>query len=257
MKKLMMLLAAAAMTACTSVPRWELVWEDDFSGPALDTAVWSRIPRGRSDWQNTLSDDDRCYALRDGCLVLRGIVNPNPTADTSAYLTGGVWTRGKHAFERGRVEIRARFQSARGAWPAIWMLPFDAAAHPYPHGGEIDIMEHLNLDSLVYQTVHSHYTLHLGGADEPPHFTTAPIDPGAFNVYGVEFCTDSLVFSVNGRRTFAYPRIETPKPGQYPFNIGYELLLDMQLGGSWVGPVDASELPVELEIDWVRHYRLR
>ena len=29
-------------------------------------------------------------------------------------------------------------------------------------GGEVDIMERLNYDSIVYQTVHSHYTYTLG-----------------------------------------------------------------------------------------------
>jgi len=29
----------------------------------------------------------------------------------------------------------------------------------------------------------------------------------------------------------------------------------MQLGGSWVGAVDSSDLPVEMEIDWVRFYQ--
>ena len=29
----------------------------------------------------------------------------------------------------------------------------------------------------------------------------------------------------------------------------------MQLGGSWVGGVDPQDLPVEMEIDWVRFYR--
>ena len=28
----------------------------------------------------------------------------------------------------------------------------------------------------------------------------------------------------------------------------------MQLGGSWVGAVDPSQLPVTMEIDWVKHY---
>lgn len=35
----------------------------------------------------------------------------------------------------------------------------------------------------------------------------------------------------------------------------FYLLLDMQLGGSWVGEVDPSDLPVEMEIDWVRFYQ--
>lgn len=59
----------------------------------------------------------------------------------------------------------------------------------------------------------------------------------------------------NGVRDFVYPRIETEKEGQFPFSIPQYLLIDMQLGGSWVGEVDAADLPVEMEIDWVRHYQ--
>ena len=29
----------------------------------------------------------------------------------------------------------------------------------------------------------------------------------------------------------------------------------MQLGGSWVGTVDPADLPVEMEVDWVRYYQ--
>jgi hypothetical protein len=28
----------------------------------------------------------------------------------------------------------------------------------------------------------------------------------------------------------------------------------MQLGGNWVGRIDPDDLPVEMEIDWVRFY---
>ena len=66
---------------------------------------------------------------------------------------------------------------------------------------------------------------------------------------------DSLVFFVNNKRTFAYPRIETDKVGQYPFSDhDFYLLIDMQLGGKWVGKVDPADLPVEMHIDWVRFY---
>lgn len=67
---------------------------------------------------------------------------------------------------------------------------------------------------------------------------------------------DSLVFFINDNHTFTYPRIETDKEGQYPFSDGqFYLLLDMQLGGSWVGAVEPDDLPVEMEIDWVRFYQ--
>ncbi len=71
----------------------------------------------------------------------------------------------------------------------------------------------------------------------------------------MELHSDSLVFFINGHRTFSYPRIKTDKGGQFPFtDHKYYLLLDMQLGGSWVGKVDPKELPVEMEIDRVKFY---
>ncbi len=52
-----------------------------------------------------------------------------------------------------------------------------------------------------------------------------------------------------------YPRIDYAIDGQFPFDRPYYLLVDMQLGGNWVGSVDPSELPVEMEVDWVRYYK--
>lgn len=71
-------------------------------------------------------------------------------------------------------------------------------------------------------------------------------------MYGVEIHPDKIVFTVNGKETMTYPA--TGVKGQFPFYIDQYLLMDMQLGGSWVGGVDPGDLPVEMEIDWVRHY---
>lgn len=234
------------------VPDWEENFDQEGS---FDTTIWSKIPRGTADWNRHMSDYDGCYAMRDGKLVLRGIINPGIAGDTARYLTGGVYTKGKVAFGFGRLEVCARLNGAEGAWPAFWML---AEGKKHPQGGEIDIMERLNYDTIVYQTVHSYYTIQLNIKDNPVHYGTAPFDPEGFNVFAVEKHPDSLVFFVNDKRTFAYPRISTDKESQFPFADGdHYLLLDMQLGGGWVGAVNPAHLPVEMEIDWVRFFGRR
>ena len=121
--------------------------------------------------------------MRNGLLILKGIVNDNTEADAAQYLTGGLWTKDKRAFHGGRIEVRARLHGAKGAWPAIWTLPYETDKYSWPMGGEVDIMERLNHDSIVYQTVHSHYTYTLGIENNPKHGNTIPINPEDFNVY--------------------------------------------------------------------------
>ena len=254
-----LLFGIALLSSCARsnyAQRSKLIWEENFDQKdTFDKTKWSKIPRGRSDWNRHMSDFDSCYAMRDGRLILRGINNTTVQEDTSRFLTGGIYTKDKVSFGLGRLEIRAKPNNATGAWPAFWML---AQGEKYPGGGEIDIMEHLNEDTMVYQTVHSYYTITLNIKDNPKHGGTAAIDPGKFNTYAVEKYRDSLVFYVNNKRTFAYPRIGTDKKDQFPFvDVKHYLLLDMQLGGSWVGRVDPADLPVEMEIDWVRFYEFK
>ena len=242
------------LAACTpSQPEWRLVWEENFDQITdFDPDVWSKIPRGTADWNNYMSDFDSLYEMRNGNLVLRGIQNLTQPQDTAPFLTGGVYTKGKMGFMDGRLEIKAKLNGATGAWPAFWLLPQEGQ---WPMGGEIDIMERLNYDNIAYQTVHSHYTYDLGFKTTPPQGSTGPIHPEAYNVYAVEMYADSLCFFINDQHTFTYPRIETDQEGQFPFHQPFYLLLDMQLGGSWVGAVDPTELPVEMSIDWVRFYQ--
>jgi len=232
---------------------WLLVWEDDFNAGKLDTNKWSRIDRGHSDWDRHMSHDPVCCDIRDGKLILRGIVNTN-SADAAKVITGGIMTKGKYSFTYGKLEIRAKLGHSQGAWPAFWMLPSQPRTQ-YKHNGEIDIMEHLNFDSSIYQTVHTHYTFDLGIKTNPDSHATARFNPDEFNVFSLEWHPDKLVFTMNGRPTFTYPRIRTDKEGQWPFDQPYYLLIDMQLGGNWVGKIDYNQLPVQMEIDWVKIYQ--
>ena len=240
------------ISSCQSQPGWKLVWEENFNKDGvIDETVWSKINRGSSDWNRHMSDYDALYDVKNGNLILRGMANPGLLSDTMPFVTGGIFTKDKKGFYRGKIEISAKFGDAQGAWPAFWLLPFDNEQWPY--GGEIDIMERLNSDSVAYQTVHSYYTQNLR-QNKPQQGIVAPIRYGEYNVYGVALYADSLVFSINGARTMNYPRIETNLEGQFPFDRPFYLLLDMQLGGSWVGAVNPNDLPVEMYIDWVRFY---
>jgi len=235
--------------------KWEVVWQDDFKGPELDTTKWTKIPPNNADWGNYMTDDPRCYDFVDRKLYLKGIVNPDTTKDSRPYLTGGIYTKGKFAFQYGKIEIHAKLENAKGAWPAIWMLAEQKKYGKYPRNGEIDIMEHLNFDDIIYQTTHSYYTLELGHKNNPPHHGTAKINTDVFNTFGLTWYPDKLVFSLNGVETFTYPKAEEVDSSQWPYDQPFFILIDQQLGGSWVGKVKAKDLPVNLIVDWVKVYQ--
>ena len=243
---------AAIPLSAHAAPKWKLVWSDEFNGNKINPRYWSKIERGTPDWKNTMSKDPSLFSVKNGKLILRGKVNRNTKKDPSPFITGGISTQGKVSFCYGKIEIRAKLDCAQGAWPALWMLPEKGS---WPDAGEIDIMEHLNFDDFAYQTVHSRYT-HSPKGGYPPKGTTGKIKRDDYNVYCVEWHPTKLVFRINGKETLTYPRVPAEVPaGQWPFDKPFYLLVDMQLGGSWVGKVNPSQLPVEMHVDWVRLYQ--
>ena len=253
----LMLIGFLGNASAQEYRRYALMWNDEFDSEILNGKVWSKIWRSKADWAIHMSSNKRLYALEDGDLVLRGVVNDFLPNDTAAFLTGGVWSKYRKSFGFGRIEVRAKFDVAQGFWPAIWMLPDANHALNWPHGGEIDIMEHFRSNPFVNQTVHSHYTVNLGKRNRPSHVVYPAYNEGEYNTYGLERFQDSLVFFVNGRRTMNYPRFRKGDNGQFPFSQhDYYLILDAQLGRDRSPYIDTAKLPVELRIDYVRYYEL-
>lgn len=237
---------------------WHHIWTETFKDSDLDASKWKKIepynpPSSGPDWIKYMSTAPECFEFTGESLILKGINTPESVNDSRPYICGGISTEGLVDFEPPfRIEIRARFSNAQGAWPAMWMMPSHNTL-PWPDCGEIDIMEHLNHDSMVYQTVHSAYTASY--PSNPPYTTTFPVSTGLYNTYTIYVTENAVIWALNGTETFRYTRISTTYDNQFPFYKDWYLMIDMQLAGSWVGPVNTAQLPVTMEIDWVKYYR--
>lgn len=232
-------------------PKKRVIFEENFNqrSSVPDTTRWSLCPQKGAAWSTHLSENyDQAY-VKDGKLFV--------TAQKidGVYKCGGIESKGKFAFTYGKIEVSARFHTAQGGWPAIWLMPEDRSGE-WPVCGEIDIMEQLNHDSIVYQTVHNNYKNVLKH-ETPKPFTTVPYKVGKFNTYGIEWTPDEVTFTVNGKKTFSYPNLRLADEAtvqQFPFNKDFYIILNYALGGpnTWPGEIDDSQLPGYMEVDWVR-----
>ena len=235
---------------------WELKFTENFNGKSLDTRLWRRI-EGRADagadWQKNISPRDDLAELKNGILLLKGVRNTDLAADARRVLAGGISSQGLFAMTYGKVEVRARMTGGPGVWPAIWMMP-KTSPNGWPHDGEIDILERLNREPFVHQTVHSGWTS--SHPNDPPHTRHATVKPEAWNTYALEWTPEAIVWRINGKETHRYVKVNDDRE-RWPWDKPFYLMLDMQLGGKWVGALDEKALPVVMQVDWVKLYHLK
>lgn len=252
----------------TSHPQWSLVFSDEFNGSTLDTTKWNRVDYvswNVPDWRKYQSRDAELVTMNgDGTVSLWGkygdfTSQADQTGANDTYACGGIFTQKTFTFQYGYVEVRAKFDCAPGVWPAIWMMPTSGT---WPQNGEIDIMEHLNYEGIVHQTLHYNRangtattsgTVNANGTSSA-YFTSVE-DKAAFHTYGVEWAPDHVSFLMDGKKTLTVNA--DPNNPNWPFNKEnnpYYLLMDMQLGGSWVGEIGDIGDGVAMTLDYVRVY---
>ena len=112
--------------------------------------------------------------------VSRSLNKYSLPVDTAPFITGCLYRRAKSAFPTGRPDIRAKLRVRPRRVACFQLLPENEG---WPDGGEIDIMERLNNDTIAHQTVHSAYTRVLGIKDNPKQGGTGTINRDDYNVY--------------------------------------------------------------------------
>lgn len=239
----------------------DIIFIDDFNVNGIPNPdSWVLCERSTSDWSDEMSESyDQAY-VEDGKLILKA------EKIDGEYRAGGIESMGKLDFAFGRFEVRARIPNhPDGAFPAIWLMPQKSAPlyRGWPNGGEIDIMEHIRQEKVIYQTVHTHYTYDLN-IRNPINSTSVSCNYEDWNIYAVEWTEDKITFFVNDQETLSYENLKLANEEemkQWPFTkeSSFYIILNMGLGGkadSWAGPIDDTNLPAIMEIDWVKVSKL-
>lgn len=261
---------AASTTSWGFSSDWELVFNDEFSAASFNgnKLDWSDGNWNKISYVNWGVSDWRKYQSRDDSLVTKGQSNGvdyvtlkgsygnytsqnDQSGANDTFACGGIFTDQTFSFQYGYVEVRARFESAQGVWPAIWLMPKSGG---WPDAGEIDMMEHLNFQNQIWQTLH--LTGNSGSGDAAPSVQTQISDVNGWHTYGMEWTADSISFYIDGNWTATFNSSDFT---YWPFDDGREfyLLIDQQIGGSWPGDANANTLKnnsADFDIDFVRVY---
>lgn len=234
---------------------YNLVFEDEFNGTALNTDVWEYRGSGpRRGGFNAASQ----VRVENGNMIMSG-----------EYLTDGEYGEGwytgmiklKERYCRGYFEIRCKVNEEPAFWSAFWIQ----ADHPYEAefskggvgGAEIDIFESASSDKGVNANSVSQ-TIHCAGVNGEQEGYQSEILGWfygnniyeEYNTYGLEWTEDEYIFYINGvetrRSSFGNGVSEVPEDVIVSLEIPAEELLK---------ELDKETYKAEYTVDYVKIYQ--
>ncbi|MGP8198202.1 MAG: family 16 glycosylhydrolase [Limisphaerales bacterium] len=240
---------------------WNIVWSDEFNSDSINTNIWTYdFGNGGSGWGNNeleyyTSLTNNAY-VANGCLHIVALKQSTNGFD---YTSARLKSQGLFSCQYGRVEWRAQLPQGTGCWPALWMLGTNINSIGWPGCGEIDVMENNGSNSLTVQgSLHS-------GSDETGYYNFIGGDSATnFHTYTLDWTSNALIFYVDGHlyenQTDWFSSTTNLYP--YPFNQPFFFLMNMAIGGSYLGSPDTNAInagtpfPVEMLVDYIRLYNM-
>jgi beta-glucanase (GH16 family) len=245
---------------------YNLVWSDEFNtdGP-LNPADWSFehgfVRNNEHQWYQP--DNARCQG---GFLVIeaRRENKPSPRYKPGSdlwkdqrknieYTSSSALTRGKRDWLYGRFEIRAKFDTRSGSWPAFWMLGNGA----WPKCGEVDIFEYYRNTTLA-----NFVWAKTGGNGQQWNTKKKPLTdrpPGwahEFHTWRMDWDENSIQLFCDNELLNRQDVNETINPdGVNPFRKPMYLILNQAIGGDNGGDPSKTEFPIKFVVDYVRVYQ--
>ena len=251
----------------------KLVWNDEFNiNGKPDTANW-RYEIGfvrNQELQWYQPDNANCS---EGRLIIEArretVKNPGydperknwqSSREYAEYTSASIQTRGFHQWQFGRFEIRARIDTSKGAWPAIWTL---GISQRWPACGEIDIMEYYPFRGVPSILANFAWLSEKGrGAKwddlKKPlaDFSAADKDwVNKYHIWRMDWTKDSISLFLDDLLLNSVRISDTVNPdGFNPFLQPHYILLNLAIGSIGGDPTN-TEFPVTYEVDYVRVYQ--
>lgn len=256
-----------------NIPGMTLVWNDEFNiNGKPDPTSWG-YERGfvrNRELQWYQSDNAICSS---GVLLITArrdtVKNPNYNPSSTdwkrnreyAYYTSScLKTAGKKKWKFGSIIVRARIDSSKGSWPAIWTL---GTQFQWPSCGEVDIMEFYRISNVC--TILANFAWGTNQQWGPKWNTeTVPLSefcsvdpdwPKKFHIWRLDWNKDTMKIILDNKLLNDVALDTTLNAdGSNPFLQSHYLLLNLAIGANGGDP-SRTKFPITYEVDYARVYQ--
>jgi beta-glucanase (GH16 family) len=250
-------------------PTYTLVWSDEFNIEGKpDTTKWRYengfVRNNEDQWYQ--SENAQCEG---GFLVITGKKESksNPTYKAGStdwrskreyinYTSSSLMMKREHAFQYGKLEVRAKIDAQTGLWPAIWTL---GVGGEWPSNGEIDVMEYYDdkiLANFAYANSNRYQAI-WDGVKIPLSSLGSNEWASKFHIWTLEWDEKSMKIILDGQELNSIDLSQTinKSDGKNPFHQPHYVLLNLALGGNNGGSLANTVLPSKYYVDYVRIYQ--
>ena len=232
---------------------YKLVWSELFTKPYIDRNKWN-IEVREPGWVN---NELQAYTDRANNITIQNnqlIINAKKEEyNTAKFTSGRINTFKKISWKYGRFEVRAKIPMEKGSWPAIWLLNDNIESKGWPECGEIDIMEHINTENLIYGTLHTKEYNHMNDNQIGKNVQVNNLGTN-FNTYGLEWDSETLIWLINDKPFHKIYKKDYFKK-DWPFDSKYFLIINQAIGGFWPGNPEDNFDSTQFIIDWIKIYQ--
>lgn len=249
---------------------YKLVWADEFNknGPP-DEKNWNYETGFVRNQEDQWYQKENAYC-KDGFLIIEARkenrVNPNfisknhhdwkKQKDSIKVTSSCLITQGKHSWQYGRFEMRAKIPVKNGMWPAFWTLGIDGN---WPANGEIDIMEYYT-GKILANAAWKSDKQNVAWDSEIKKMTDFNDNSWAdkFHIWRMDWDADTIKLYVDNQ---LLNEISVKDANQnadqkiFPFQQPHYLLVNLAVGGINGGKLTPDSFPSKYIIDYIRVYQ--
>ncbi len=267
-------------------PGYQLVWNDEFNGSALDRDAWNIEVNDNGNGNDELQyytdrTDNVSIGIEpksgESCLILTA---KKEQYNGRSFTSGRINTNDKVIFTRGIIESRIKFpKTANGLWPAFWLLGANYADEGWPRCGEIDILEMGNAEGISKgcQDRFFNGACHWGYYNDKGQYPNyAKSTTNSYSLQDDEFHTFTLEWDEQfismylDRETHPdaapYYRIGVSDMSNdwgtgYYFQHDFFVIFNLAVGGMFTGNIAPERITAlnngdaKMYVDWVRLYQ--